>query len=61
MAAESLAQPFRRRPPTAPTDPIDTQRATDVPIDGGLGILLAAGVGYGIKRIRQEKKKKAVA
>ena len=30
----------------------------DVPIDGGLSLLLAAGVGYGVKKIRDERKKK---
>lgn len=38
------------------------QDTNDVPIDGGLSILLAAGIGYGIKRkFKQEdeaKKKK---
>lgn len=28
----------------------------DVPIDGGLSILLAAGVGYGIKKYRVARK-----
>ncbi|MEO6455310.1 MAG: hypothetical protein ABIN97_14615 [Ginsengibacter sp.] len=28
----------------------------DAPIDGGLGILLAAGVGYGVKKYREHKK-----
>ena len=27
-----------------------------VPIDGGLGFLIAAGVGYGIKKVRDSKK-----
>jgi hypothetical protein len=36
-----------------PPDPNDT------PIDGGLSVLLAAGVGYGVKRYRDAKKKKA--
>jgi hypothetical protein len=27
----------------------------DVPIDGGLSLLLAAGVGYGVKKIRRRK------
>jgi hypothetical protein len=27
----------------------------DVPIDGGLSLLLAAGVGYGIKELRKKK------
>jgi hypothetical protein len=30
----------------------------DVPIDGGLVILLAAGVGYGVKKYRDQRKKK---
>jgi hypothetical protein len=30
--------------------------ANDVPVDGGLSLLIAAGVGYGAKKIRQYKK-----
>lgn len=33
-------------PPLIPGDP-----AGAVPVDGGLGLLLAAGVGYGVKRM----------
>ncbi len=29
----------------------------DVPIDGGLSLLVAAGVGYGAKKIREKRKK----
>jgi len=29
-----------------------------IPIDGGLGFLLAAGVGYGVKKVRDFRKKK---
>ena len=29
-----------------------------VPIDGGITLLLTAGAGYGIKKIRQQRKKK---
>ena len=32
---------------------------TDVPIDGGLSLLVAAGVGYGIKKVRDGRKKAA--
>lgn len=35
-----------------PDDPVD------VPIDGGLSILLAAGVGYGVKKAYSSHKKK---
>jgi hypothetical protein len=30
----------------------------DTPIDGGLSILLAAGVAYGVKKMRDQRKKK---
>ena len=33
---------------------------TDIPVDGGLSILIAAGVGYGIKKLRDERKKKSI-
>ena len=29
----------------------------DVPVDGGLSLLIVAGVGYGIKKIRKHKTK----
>lgn len=32
----------------------------DVPIDGGLSLLLAAGIGYGVKRARSKAKKNLV-
>ena len=42
--------------PPLPPDPIDNP--ADIPIDGGLSILLAAGVGYGAKKINDQRKKK---
>lgn len=42
-----------------PPDPIDNP--ADIPIDGGLSILLAAGVGYGAKKINDQRKKKLSA
>ena len=38
--------------PTAPPPP-----PPPIPIDGGLGFLLAAGAGYGLKRLKDSKKK----
>ena len=35
---------------------IDPGGDVDAPIDGGLSILLLAGIGYGIKKIRNLKK-----
>ncbi len=29
----------------------------DVPVDGGLSLLVAAGVGYGAKKLRERRKK----
>jgi hypothetical protein len=31
---------------------------TSIPVDGGLGLLLAAGVGYGVRRLKKKKDKK---
>ena len=41
---------------------IDDQGAIDpdsnAPIDGGLSLLIAGGVGYGVKRLKAKQKKK---
>lgn len=39
-----------------PGDPGDD---VDLPLDGGISVLIAAGVGYGIKKVRDERKKRA--
>ena len=39
------------QPPPPPDLPVDT------PIDGGISLLVAAGVGYGIKKVRDSRKK----
>jgi len=39
----------------APTDPITPTDPTEVPLDGGASLLLASGVAYGLKRLRQRK------
>ena len=31
----------------------------DAPIDGGLSLLIAAGAGYGVKKVREEMRKKS--
>jgi hypothetical protein len=36
----------------------DPGPSPDVPIDGGLSILLAAGVAYGTKKVHDSRKKK---
>jgi hypothetical protein len=39
----------------AAAQPPDTGGDVDVPIDGGLSVLLAAGVGYSIRELRKRK------
>ena len=40
-----------------PTDPGNP----DAPIDGGISLLVAAGIGYGVKKVRENRKKKQEA
>jgi hypothetical protein len=40
------------------TPPDFNDNAPSTPIDGGLGLLLAAGVGYGVRRLTKKKDKK---
>lgn len=40
--------------PTLPNDP------ENVPIDGGLSLLVAAGVGYAVKRKKEQASKNAI-
>jgi len=39
-------------------NPDDPEGDPDAPIDGGVGVLVAAGVAYGFKKVRDERKKK---
>ena len=39
--------------PTPGSDP-------DAPIDGGVSLLVAAGIGYGIKKVKENRKKKSI-
>jgi hypothetical protein len=38
-------------------DPGDPAGDPDIPIDGGVGILVAAGIGYGYKKYRESRNK----
>lgn len=33
----------------------------DAPIDGGVGVLVAAGIGYGIKKVKDKRRKNNTA
>jgi hypothetical protein len=37
-------------------DPGDPGGDPDAPIDGGVSLLVAAGIGYGIKKVRESRK-----
>ena len=37
--------------------PVFDDDVNDVPIDGGLSLLIAAGIGYGAKKMRDKKLK----
>jgi hypothetical protein len=41
-----------------PGDPGCCPDETQVPIDGGVGLLIAAGVAYGAKKARDHRKKR---
>ena len=45
---------FAQDAPTLPDDP------ENVPIDGGLSLLVAAGVGYAVKRKKEQASKNAI-
>ncbi|MCH8566676.1 MAG: hypothetical protein LAT67_00375 [Balneolales bacterium] len=51
MMPEFATVALAQGPPGLPTDP------PQVPIDGGLGILAAAGGAYALNKIRQRNKK----
>ena len=36
--------------------PVFDDDVNDIPVDGGLSLLVAAGVGYGAKKMRDRKK-----
>jgi hypothetical protein len=42
--------PAIAQPPSLPGDP------TSAPVDGGLSLLVAGGIGYGVKKLRKKKK-----
>jgi hypothetical protein len=37
-----------------------TDDVTDAPIDGGLSVLIAGGIGYGIKKVKDARIKRKV-
>jgi len=49
-----LAQPGSGGP--GPGTPVTPVSPTDVPLDGGASLLLAAGAAYGLKRLRRNKR-----
>ncbi|RZK97877.1 MAG: hypothetical protein EOO62_27345 [Hymenobacter sp.] len=55
-AAGATHQAFAQAPGSGGPTPQDpTPPSTDVPLDGGASLLLAGGVGYGLRRLRRKK------
>ena len=46
-------------PVLAMADP-EALTETDAPIDGGLSLLVAAGVGYGAKKLKEKRSNKSI-
>ncbi len=42
-------------PSLSHAQPVFDDDVNDVPVDGGLSLLIAAGVGYGAKKLRDRK------
>lgn len=61
LAAAVVATAGALAPATAqtgtPSVPGPVPEPTAVPIDGGAGLLLAGGVAYGLRQLRQRRKK----
>lgn len=53
----SLAQPGGGGPLPGPGNGGGGGGATDVPVDGGISLLLAGGVAYGVKHLRDRRRK----
>jgi len=40
--------------------PVFDDDVNDVPIDGGLSLLVAAGIGYGAKKLREQRNENSI-
>ncbi|TVT41918.1 hypothetical protein FNT36_10895 [Hymenobacter setariae] len=54
-ASSSFAQPDTGGP--LPTTPTPTPDPTAVPLDGGASLLVAAGIGFGIRKLRARSRR----
>jgi hypothetical protein len=50
----AAAQPGSGGP--GPGTPVTPTTPTDVPLDGGASLLLASGIGYAVRRLRQRRR-----
>ncbi|MGI4760336.1 MAG: PID-CTERM protein-sorting domain-containing protein [Janthinobacterium lividum] len=55
LLAGSMQQVLAQSPTTGGPTPQATS-ATEVPLDGGASLLLAGGVAYGLRKLRQRRK-----
>ena len=63
LGAGQLALPAAAQNPgdgeASPGGPQQQQQPTGVPLDGGASLLLAGGVAYGLRRLRQRRARSA--
>jgi hypothetical protein len=57
IIAEAYSQGRSQSAPGRAKSEATKGKGSSVPIDGGVGLLLAAGAAYGLKRIRDQKLK----
>ena len=53
-----LGKVYSQPPPPPPGPCADPPCEIAVPVDGGIGLLIAAGVAYGAKKLNDRKKRK---
>ena len=56
VLATALALPAQAQPDTGGPMPGPTGGPTGVPLDGGASLLLASGVAYGLKQLRNRRR-----
>ncbi|MDO7884108.1 PID-CTERM protein-sorting domain-containing protein [Hymenobacter cheonanensis] len=56
LLAGSLQQALAQSPTTGGPTP-QSPTATEVPLDGGASLLLAGGVAYGLRKLRQRRRR----
>ena len=57
LAGLAFAQAPASAPPSGGPTPTPTPTPTSIPLDGGASLLLAGGIAYGLRRLKQRRQK----